>query len=338
MLAPVADHFLEKFEPMQKLPATIITGFLGAGKTTLLNRILTSSHGERVAVIVNEFGEIGIDGQLVIGTDESIVELSNGCICCTVRQDLIAAVARILASGRPVDRFIIETTGLADPAPIIQSFMLDELIRAQLRLDAIVTVVDAEHLEQELEHDEAREQIAFADILLLNKIDRAPGQAQAIERRLREMNPIAKIHKTERCEIDLNIILDANAFDLRNAVRIDPEILNDSTHEHDPGITSVGIRMAGMVSGDQLNAWLNSLVQAQGQDLLRYKGILQLQDEPRRFVFHGVHMTYEGAPGKAWARGETPVNEIVFIGRNLDAGALTSGFAACLIENSSLAA
>ncbi|MBU6448506.1 MAG: GTP-binding protein [Rhodospirillales bacterium] len=323
---------------MSKLPATIITGFLGAGKTTLLNRILTSRHGEKIAVIVNEFGEIGIDGQLVIGTDESIVELSNGCICCTVRQDLIAAVARILDSDRHVDRFIIETTGLADPAPIIQSFMLDEIIRARLKLDAIVTVVDAEHLMLELEHEEAREQIAFADILLLNKIDRAPGQAQAIERRLRELTPLADIHKTERCDIDLNLILDMNRFDLRNAVRIDPEILNDSTHEHDPGITSVGIRAMGAISGDRLNAWLNSLVQTQGQDLLRYKGILQLQDEPRRFVFHGVHMTYEGAPGKVWAHGETRINELIFIGRNLDAAALTSGFAACLTECSSLVA
>ena len=323
---------------MKLTPATIITGFLGAGKTTLLNRILTERHVERIAVIVNEFGEVGIDGQLVVDAEESVVELNNGCFCCTVREDLIEAVGRIVASGRPIDRFVIETTGLADPAPIIQSFMLDEVIRATLRLDAIVTVVDAEHVTDELEYEEAREQIAFADILLLNKADRVPAMVPVIQRKLRLLNPFARIHVTERCVISLDDVLGINAFDLKNVLSVDPNILTDTTHEHDADITSAAIRMAGAVDGNALNAWLNRLVQEQGKDILRFKGIVQLMDEPRRFVFHGVHMTYEGAPGKPWRRNELPINEIVFIGRHLDGAVLTRDFEACLVETPSLVA
>jgi G3E family GTPase len=323
---------------MKFLPATIITGFLGAGKTTLLNRILTERHVERIAVIVNEFGEVGIDGQLVVDAKESVVELNNGCICCTVREDLIEAVGRIMASGRPIDRFVIETTGLADPAPIIQSFMLDEVIRATLKLDAIVTVVDAEHVTDELEYEEAREQIAFADILLVNKADRVPAMVPVIQRELRLLNPFARIHVTERCAIPLDDVLGINAFDLKNVLSVDPNILADTTHEHDADITSAAIRMAGAVDGNALNAWLNRLVQEKGKDLLRYKGIVRLTDEPRRFVFHGVHMTYEGAPGKPWRRDELPINEIVFIGRHLDGAALARDFEACLVETPSLVA
>lgn len=323
---------------MKLIPATIITGFLGAGKTTLLNRILTERHVERIAVIVNEFGEVGIDGQLVVDAKESVVELNNGCICCTVREDLIEAVDRIIASGRPIDRFVIETTGLADPAPIIQSFMLDEVIRATLRLDAIVTVVDAEHVADELEYEEAREQIAFADILLLNKADRVPAMVPVIQRELRLLNPFARIHVTERCAIPLDDVLGINAFDLKDVLSVDPNILADITHEHDADITSAAIRMAGAVDDNALNAWLNRLVQEKGKDLLRYKGIVHLIDEPRRFVFHGVHMTYEGAPGKPWRRDELPINEIVFIGRQLDGAALTRDFEACLVETPSLVA
>ncbi len=315
---------------MRKIPATVLTGFLGVGKTTLLNRILSERQDEKIAVIVNEFGEIGIDGQLVVGTSESVVELNNGCICCTVRGDLIGAVERILQSERQIDRFIVETTGLADPAPVIQSFMLDEIIRANLKLDAIVTVVDAEYLSNQLEHEEAREQIAFADVILLNKLDRVSGDPALIADTLRRLNPFARIHWTERCAIDLPEILDVGAFDLKNALRIDPRLLEDSTHEHDSTITSVAIRTVGALDGTDLDRWLNQLVQARGQDLLRLKGIVELIDEPRRFVFHGVHMTLEGMPGQPWRAGEVPVNEVVLIGRNLDAQALTSSFESIL--------
>jgi G3E family GTPase len=323
---------------MHKIPTTVITGFLGAGKTTLLNRILTEQHHEKIAVIINEYGAVGIDGQLVIGTDETVVELNNGCICCTVRADLISAVGRVLASGRAIDRFVIETSGLADPAPVIQSFMLDEVLQASLALDAIVTVVNAEYLLDELEHEEAREQIAFADVLLLNKKDRARPDLPTIEQKLRQLNPLAWIHVTEQCAVDIDQVLSVGAFDLRNALRIDPQLLQENAHEHDADITSVAIREAGEVDGTALNAWLNRLVQARGSDLLRFKGIARLADEPRRFVFHGVHMTFDGAPGRPWRHGESQMNELVFIGRHLEAEELQRGFKSCLLPAAPLVA
>jgi G3E family GTPase len=323
---------------MTQIPTTVITGFLGAGKTTLLNRILTERHEETIAVIVNEYGQIGIDGQLVIATDETVIELNNGCICCTVRDDLISAVGRILNTGRPIDRFVIETTGLADPAPVIQSFMLDELLRARLVLDAIVTVVNAEYLLDDLNHEEAQEQIAFADVLLLNKKDRARPDIATVEQKLRQLNPLARIHVVEQCALDMGLVLSVGAFTLRNALRIDPQLLEDTSHEHDAGITSVAIRTGGEVDGVALNAWLNRLIQERGADLLRFKGIVRLADEPRRFVFHGVHMTFDGKPGRPWCHGDDLANELVFIGRRLDPECLRQGFDTCLLPTTTLLA
>ena len=318
---------------MKKIPTTVLTGFLGAGKTTLLNNLLQANASEQIAIIVNEFGKINIDSQLIHATDETIVELSNGCICCTVRQDLIGAVGRILESGRKFDRFIIETTGLADPAPIIQSFMLDEVLRKNLKLDALVTVVDAEYVLTQLEHEEAREQIAFADVILLNKSDRAPDSLDAIESHLRSLNPLAAIHRTQRSAIAPQMVLDVGAFDVRNALKIDPALLEDSVHEHDADITSVALSEPVALDGTALNRWLNRLVQEQGQDLLRTKGIVFLQGEPRRFVFHGVHMTLESAPGAAWQPGEQKQSQIVFIGRNLQGDSLRHGFESCFASS-----
>ena len=212
---------------MGKIPTTILTGFLGAGKTTLLNHLLKERAGEQIAVIVNEFGEIGIDGQLVLATEETVIELSNGCICCTVRSDLTGAVARILEARPHIDRVIIETTGLADPAPVIQSFMLDEVLRKHLALDAVVTVVDAEYVAIQLEHEEAREQIAFADVIVLNKAERAPEALAGIERRLRSLNPLAPIYTRPAAAISPNLVIDVGAFDVRNALRIDPALLEE---------------------------------------------------------------------------------------------------------------
>ena len=207
----------------QPTPVTVLTGFLGAGKTTLLNRILAERHGERIAVIINEFGDVGVDGQLVTAPPETVVELNNGCVCCTVRGDLIAALTGLVADRRQFDRMIIETSGLADPAPVIQSFVVDETLRQCFALDAIVTVVDARHLQQQLEHDEAREQIAFADVLLLNKTDLAPADAlDAVETELRRLNCLARIHRTRDCDVVLACVLDVGAFDLKNVLAIEP--------------------------------------------------------------------------------------------------------------------
>jgi G3E family GTPase len=317
---------------MPKIPATVLAGFLGAGKTTLLNNLLKASAAEQVAIIVNEFGKINIDSQLIDATDEAIIELSNGCICCTVRQDLIGAVSRILESGRRVDRFIIETTGLADPAPVIQSFMLDETLRKNLVLDSIVTVVDAEYVLMQLEHDEAREQIAFADVILLNKSDRACESVNVLEAHLKALNPLAVVYQTQYGVIAPELVLDIRSFDVRNALRIDPALLEDVTHEHSADITSVALSEPVALDGAALNRWLNGLVQAQGQDLLRIKGIVHLQGEPRRFVFHGVHMTLDGAPGIAWQPGEQRQSQVVFIGRNLQEDSLRHGFETCFAE------
>ena len=316
-----------------RIPTTIVTGFLGSGKTTLVNHILANESGRRIAVIVNEFGEVGIDGQLVVGTEEEILELANGCICCTVRADLGRATAALLASGRPIDLLLIETTGLADPAPIIQSFVLDETLRSSLELDAIVTVVDAQHVIDQLNNEQAREQIAFADILLINKVDAAPQRAvDELLRLVRRFNPLARIHRTTACDIDLSCVLDVRAFDLRNALTLDPKLLSDSSHEHDADIACVAICEPGGVDPDRLSRWLNQLVQSQGKDLLRCKGIVDLVGEARRFVFHGVHMTLDGRPGRPWRSTESRINQLVFIGRNLDPQALRRSFDGCRAE------
>ncbi|MBC2806951.1 MULTISPECIES: CobW family GTP-binding protein [Rhizobium] len=323
---------------MSKLKTTILTGFLGAGKTTLLNRILTLGSTERVAVIVNEYGEVGIDGQLVVQTKDEIVELNDGCICCTVRDDLIAAIRSLLASGRPIDHFIIETSGLADPAPVIQSFILDEVLSARLELDAIVTVVDARHISRQLSQEEAVEQISFADVLLLNKIDLEDEyRLIEIERDLTRRNPLARIIRTSSCDVELADVLGIGAFDLKNILAIDPNILDEHAHEHDQTIGCVAIRDYGALDPVALNGWLTRLVQEIGTDLFRMKGVLNFAGEARRYVFHGVHMTLEGRPGKMWQPFEARVSDMVFIGRNLDEGGLREGFRSCLAKPHALA-
>ena len=313
------------------IPVIVITGYLGAGKTTLLNRILTHKHGNKIAVIVNEFGDVGIDSQLVVGADEEILEMNNGCICCTVRGDLIRIFGNLIARREKFDYLVIETTGLADPGPVIQSFFVDEVMRSQTKLDAVVTVVDTKHIWNHWDSSEAQEQIAFADVILLNKIDLVPSeQLEELEKRIQTMNAFAKLYRTQNCELSIDLILGIQAFDLKNALSIDSELLNENTHEHDDTVSSISIVENGTVNSNKFTTWLNQIIQVQGRNIFRMKGILNVDDEERRFVCQGVHMLIDGRPGQPWKPDEIRKNEIVFIGRDLDKIILEKGFQNCL--------
>ena len=348
----------------EKVPVTVLTGYLGAGKTTLLNRILSEQHGKKYAVIVNEFGEIGIDNDIVVGADEEVFEMNNGCICCTVRGDLVRILDGLMRRKGKFDAIIVETTGLADPAPVAQTFFIDENVGRKTRLDAVVTVADARWLNDRLKDaPEAKNQIAFADVILINKTDLVtPEELSEVEARIRGINPYAKVHKTQRANIALDQVLGRNAFDLDRILDIEPDFLggddhdhhhhdhnNDHHHEHDhdhdhkhahshgglkhyhdEDMQSISLRTDKPLNPDKFFPWVQELVQKEGPSILRCKGILSFKGDDERFVFQGVHMILDGDHQRPWKDGEKRDSRIVFIGRNLPGKAIAEGFESCV--------
>ena len=335
-----------------KVPVTVLTGYLGAGKTTLLNRILSEPHGRKYAVIVNEFGEIGIDNDLIVGADEEVFEMNNGCVCCTVPGDLVRIIDGLMRRKGKFDAIIVETTGLADPAPVAQTFFMDDNVGRKAKLDAVVTVADAKWLCDRLKDaPEAKNQIAFADVILLNKTDLvAPDELGEVEARIRGINPYAKLHKTERCKIALPEVLGRNAFDLDRILEIEPEFLgshhhHDHDHDHDHAhhhhdgglkhyhdeeMQSVSLKADKPLDPDKFFPWIQDLVQTEGPNILRCKGILSFKDDDERFVFQGVHMILDGDHQRPWQQGEKRESRIIFIGRNLPEDKIREGFVGCV--------
>ncbi len=349
-----------------KIPVTVLTGYLGAGKTTLLNRILSENHGKKYAVIVNEFGEIGIDNDLIIGADEEVFEMNNGCVCCTVRGDLVRILDGLMKRKGKFDAIIVETTGLADPAPVAQTFFVDEDVQEHARLDAVVTVADAKWLSDRLKDaPEAKNQIAFADVIVLNKIDLVtPAELAEVEGRIRAINPYAKLHRTQRCQVAIADVLERGAFDLDRILELEPEFLEASGHDHhhdhdhehchdencghdhhhdhdhdhahgmkhyhDADMQSLSLRTSKPLDPTKFMPWLQQLVATEGQKILRSKGILAFTGDDDRYVFQGVHMMLEGTHQRAWKDDEPRESRLVFIGRELPEQAIRDGFEQCV--------
>ena len=322
---------------MSAIPVTILTGFLGSGKTTLLNRILKEHHGHRIAVIENEFGEAGIDNELLVqDREEQIVEMNNGCICCTVRGDLVRILGELHAKRQvgqlQFDRVIIETTGLADPAPVAQTFFVDDDISQQYLLDAIVTMVDAKHAPQQLdEHHEAQEQVGFADRILITKTDVVqPDEVAQLRQRLVRMNPRAKIGEARHGVAAIEDLLDIRGFNLHAILEIEPDFLTDVDHEHDDDVSSFVFREDKPLDLDRVEDFLGGIVQVYGTRLMRYKGVLNIKGMKQRVVLQGVHMLMGSEEGSPWKPGEKRESKMVFIGRDMPRDVLLDGLRHCI--------
>ena len=318
------------------VPVTILTGFLGAGKTTLLNRILKEDHGHRIAVIENEFGEVGVDSELIEKSDEQILEMNNGCICCTVRGDLIRILGELKekrdTGALRFDRVVIETTGMADPGPVAQTFFTDEEIGNYYLLDSILTVVDAKHAPKQLdEFHEAQEQVGFADRILMSKTDLVSDvEVDDLSKRLQRMNPRAPIKKVNFGNAPIAEVLDIRGFNLNAILELEPQFLTDVAHEHHDEVESFVFESDKAFNGDKLEQFLSGMIQVYGPDLLRYKGVLWMKGNPRRVVFQGVHMMMGGDLGKPWAKSEKKRSRLVFIGRKLPKDLFLAGLEECL--------
>ena len=322
----------------QMVPVTILTGFLGSGKTTLLNRILKEDHGQRIAVIENEFGEEGVDNEILAQTQEQIVEMNNGCICCTVRGDLIRILGELKSKrdqgALKFDRVVIETTGMADPGPVAQTLFTDEEIGAYYLLDSILTLVDAKHAPRQLDDfREAQEQVGFADRILLSKTDLVgDDEVKSLSERLRRMNPRAPVKKVHFGEMPIAEVFDLRGFNLNAILELDPTFLTDNSHDHHDEVESFVFRTDKPFDGDKLEQFLSGMIQVYGPDLLRYKGVLCMKGNPNRVVFQGVHMMMGGDVGKPWAKGEKKGSIMVFIGRKLPKDLFLAGLEQCLAK------
>jgi len=319
------------------VPVTILTGFLGAGKTTLLNRILKEEHGHKIAVIENEFGEVGVDNAIIEKSDEQIVEMNNGCICCTVRGDLIRILGTLKekreAGDLKFDRVVIETTGMADPGPVAQTFFSDEEIGNYYLLDSIITLVDAKHAPRQLdEFHEAQEQVGFADRILMSKTDLVPSdEVEKLSQRIRKMNPRAPIKHVHFGNAPINEVLDIRGFNLNAILELDPTFLTDIAHEHHDQVESFVFRAEKPFDGQKLENFLSGMIQVYGPDLLRYKGVLWMKGRKERVVFQGVHMMMGGDIGKPWGKGEKKESILVFIGKKLPRDLFIAGLQECLV-------
>lgn len=334
-----------------RIPVTIVTGFLGSGKTTLLNHLLNGAHGKRIAIIENEFGEVSIDDALLVESNQTIFKMSNGCLCCTINGDLVRTLTELIARRSEFDYVIIETTGVANPAPVVQTFMVNEDIAEAFALDAVVTTIDAKHIGEHIENKECKEQVAFADILILNKLDLVTtDDAEAVVTKLRSLNGLAVIHRTERSNIALAAILDQHAFSSEaighdhdehghdhegcghdhNGETCDHDHGHLHSHHHDDDVQSVGCVLNGDIDKARFNTWFGQLILNNGDRLYRCKGILSIAGETNKAILQTVHRVVEVTSGSAWKEGER-LSKIVFIGKDLKRDELLAGFKGCAI-------